>query len=302
MKPITKLFLSITLIGLLFACGSGRKEERAYRDVLKTDSTAIQEVSSSAAVVNKKDTVRKFIRTADLKFKVKSVINSTYAIENIISKQGGFVTYTQLNSTIDNKTTVAISADSSLETIYYSVVNNMTLRVPTEKLDTTLKIIAQLIDYLDYRTIKADDVALQLLSNKLTQQRTQNIEKRITKAIDNRGKKLRETTSAEELLASKQEQSDNAKVSNLSLHDQIDYSTITLSIYQRQALKRELIANEKNIDIYTPGLGSKLLEALKTGWEMLEAIIVFFAQLWWFLLFGAIGYMIYRISRKRLNK
>ncbi|MEI6823078.1 MAG: DUF4349 domain-containing protein [Bacteroidota bacterium] len=302
MKTITKLLLSITLIGLLFACGSGRKEERAYSDVLKTDSTAIKEVSSSAAVVNKKDTIRKFIRTADLKFKVKSVINSTYAIENIISKQGGFVTYTQLNSTIDNKTTVAISADSSLETIYYSVVNNMTLRVPTEKLDTTLKIIAQLIDYLDYRTIKADDVALQLLSNKLTQQRTQNIERRITKAIDNRGKKLRETTSAEELLASKQEQSDVAKVSNLSLNDQINYSTITLSIYQRQALKRELIANEKNIDIYTPGLGSKLLEALKTGWEMLEAIFVFFAQLWWFLLFVAIGYLIYRISRKRLNK
>ena len=302
MKTITKLFLSITLIGLLFACGSSRNEKSIYKEEAKTDSTAIQEVSSSAAVVNKKDTVRKFIRTADLKFKVKSVINSTYAIENIISKQGGFVTYTQLNSNIDNKTTVAISADSSLETIYYSVVNNMTLRVPTEKLDTTLKTIAQLIDYLDYRTIKADDVALQLLSNKLTQQRTQNIEKRITKAIDNRGKKLRETTSAEELLASKQEQSDVAKVSNLSLNDQINYSTITLSIYQRQALKRELIANEKNIDIYTPGLGSKLLEALKTGWEMLEAIIVFFAQLWWFLLFGAIGYMIYRISRKRLNK
>ena len=58
-------------------------------------------VSSTAAVENNKDSTRKFIRTADLKFKVKDAIRSTYDIENIIVKQGGFVTYTNLASTIN---------------------------------------------------------------------------------------------------------------------------------------------------------------------------------------------------------
>ncbi|MCX6210171.1 MAG: DUF4349 domain-containing protein, partial [Bacteroidetes bacterium] len=190
-------------------------------------------ISSTAAVENNKDSTHKFIRTADLKFKVKSVIASTYDIEAITSRLGGFVTYTNLQSTVDNVSNTAINADSTLETTYYTVSNSITLRVPNTKLDTTLKEISKNIDYLDYRIIKADDVALQLLSNNLTQKRSAKYEQRLANAIDNRGKKLKETTVAEDVLLNKQEQADNAKVSNLSLNDQLNFSTITLAIYQR---------------------------------------------------------------------
>ena len=137
-----------------------------------------------------------------MKFKVKSVIKSTYDIENITNKLGGFVTYTNLSSIINNVTTIAVSADSSLETTYYTVTNSIILRVPNTKLDTTLKEISKNIDYLDFRIIKAEDVALQILSNNLTQKRSAKNEERLTNAIDNKGKKLNETTTAEEILLS----------------------------------------------------------------------------------------------------
>jgi hypothetical protein len=305
MKTTTKLFAAIGLITLFFACNQSSTQDSTSakaENEMMMDSTANEFISSSAAVENGKDSTRKFIRTAELKFKVKSVVNATYAIENITNQFGGFVAFTELNSNIDNTTTTTVSADSSLETTYFTVANTMTLRVPNTQLDTTLKSIASLIDFLDYRIIKADDVALNLLANKLTQDRAKKTEKRLTTAIDNRGKKLKETTAAEELLSGKQEQSDNAKISNLSLQDQVNFSTITLSIYQRQAIKRELTSNNKNIDEYTPGFGSRIVDSFKSGWEILQNIIIFIAQMWGLILVAVVVYFLYRRFGHKLKK
>ncbi len=267
----------------------------------KNDENLKTIISSSAAVENKKDTTRKFIRTAELKFKVKSVINSTYNIEDITNRQGGFVTYTYLASSINNIITTAVSADSSLETTFFTVKNSITLRIPNTKLDTTLKEIAANIDFLDYRIIKADDMALQILSNNLTQKRTVKNEERLINAIDKRGKKLNETASAEELLLSKQEQADNAKIANLSLTDQIQFSTVNLIIYQHPTMRQELTPNYKNIDAYEPGLGQKILESLKFGWKIIEAIFVFLTKLWGLFLLGFAAYIIYKKYGRRVK-
>jgi hypothetical protein len=266
------------------------------------NSNSPEPVSSSAAVETNKNGDRKFVRTADLRFKVKSVINATYGIEDIANRHGGFVTYTSLNSNIDNVNTTAISADSSLETTYFTVVNALTIRVPNTRLDTTLKDIAKHIDYLDHRVIKADDVALQILSNDLTQKRSAKTEKRLADAIDNRGKKLNETVASEEILSNKQEQSDNAKIANLSLNDQINFSTITLNIYQRQEIKRELISNHKNITAYEPGFGRKVIEALTSGWHILEVTILFLLNLWGLFLAAIAVFLLYRYVAPKLKK
>lgn len=297
---IVKIILGVSLVLSLYNCKSANKENLLYEET--ADSTSNEFISSSAAVEKNKDTTRRFIRTAELKFKVKSVIKSTYDIEDITNRQGGFVTYTNLTSYIDNVTNIAISADSSLETTYFTVKNTITLRVPNIKLDTTLKEISRNIDYLDYRIIKAEDVALQILSNNLTQKRTAKNEERLTNAIDNRGKKLNETTIAEEVLLSKQEQADNAKISNLSLNDQINFSTLNLFIYQRQSIKKELVSNDKNINEYKPGFGKKILDSIKFGWNILEAVIVFLIKLWGLFLFFLIAYFVYRYYEKRFKK
>jgi hypothetical protein len=297
--PTPKVALGLGLLVLIFSCNGPRREATGKGAIADSISNAF--ISSSAAVENGKDSTRRFIRTAELKFKVKSVIKSTYDIENITNRQGGFVTYTNLSSDINNVTTIAVSADSTLETTYYTVTNSIKTRVPNTKLDTTLREISKNIDYLDYRIIKAEDVALQILSNNLTQKRSTKNQERLTNAIDKKGKKLNETTNAEELLLDKQEQSDNAKVSNLSLTDQIKFSTINISIYQRQTFKRELIFNDKNVDAYEPSFGSKVLESLKFGWDILETFLVFLTKLWGLFLFAILVYILYKRYGHRLK-
>lgn len=244
------------------------------------ESISGNSISSSAAVEKNTDPNRKFVRKAEIKSRVKNVVQTTYIVEDIITRNRGFVTLTELKSEISHTDESPISSDSSIINTHYTIVNNMVLRVPNTLLDTTLKEIARNFDFIDFRTISAEDVALQLLENNMTQSRIARNEGRLIKAIDQRGKKLEETTSAEELLLNKQEQSDQAKISNLSLNDQINYSTITLELYQRPAIKHEIVVNEKDIKSYQPNLFLKLWGAICDGWVWIENILVFLVRFW----------------------
>lgn len=293
MKTIAKLGLTtLVIIALLFSCKKAdyfSSEEAAdYKN--SADSTAV----SSSAAVEKKDNKQKFIRTADIKFKVKNVVKSTYAIENAVQKFGGFVTYTNLQSNIHDQIKTKISQDSTLETTKYSVENNITIRVPNTQLDTIIKSIAKQIDFLDFRIIKADDVSLKLLSNQLSQKRSANTEKRVEKAIDEKGKKINDIMEAENTLANQKEANDNRTIDNLSLQDQINFSTITLQLYQNETIRQEIMPGEKNSNAYKPNLGIQIIDALKSGWYILQAILVFFINLWPFILISLGGFFLYK--------
>ncbi|MFL5728508.1 MAG: DUF4349 domain-containing protein [Cytophagaceae bacterium] len=305
--------IAVFMVMTLLSCSKHEREDSKstmdYENRISMDSTAAssspsdaatssQRLSSSAAVENNKDTLRKFIRTADLKFKVKNVINATYEIEDITRRFGGFVSYTSLSSTTQYQNTIRISKDTSIQSTHFTVENTITMRVPNTRLDSTLKAIAPLVEYMDYRTIKADDIGLQILSNKLSQKRISDHEKRMKKAIDHKGQYLDETISAEDNLFYKKEASDNAMISNLSLMDQVSYSTVNIYLYQDQEVKKVKVTKEQEIEPYEPAFGLKLLNSLKTGWKIIEAIVVFLVQLWALILAGVVIFMIYRKIKK----
>ena len=304
MKSIPRYLLFIPVVTVLFfACNNGghynkeMKSDNKDQAKLTEPPAATGGLSSSAAVEKGKDPDRKFIRTADIKFRVKDVTKATYAIEDITSKFGGFVTSTQLQSVVDSKTNIPVSADSTLETTYFTVEDNMTIRVPNTKMDTTLKCIAKLVSFLDSRVIKANDIGLQLLANELTQKRAAKNEK---KSAVTGGNTYSQTIVFEDHATSPgttDEDGDNAKINNLSLMDQVKFSTINLSIYQRQSIKRELLQNESNIKAYEPGIGFRLWESIKIGWDGLESLLVFLVRLWWFFILVASGYLLFRKFR-----
>lgn len=297
MNKNTKIVLTLLALGLVLSCKERVAEESAdYSENVATNSTSV--VSSSAAVENKNSN-RKFVRTADVKFKVKNVAKSTYAIEDATTKFGGFVTYTHLQSNIHSEDRTKVSQDSTLVTTKYKVDNNITIRVPNTKMDTVIKTIAKQIHFLDYRIIKADDVSLQMLSNELAQKRSNSSEKRLANAIDSKGKKLNQVVKAEETLDAKKEQNDASKLQNLSLQDQVNFSTLTLNIYQDESIKQEMVANEKSINAYRPNIGLQIWDSIKTGWFMLEHIVSFIVVLWPFALIGFLGFLGYKKFLKK---
>lgn len=297
MKQVSKLGLAVLLLGIAFACKQATSSDEASAETA-ADSVGVGTTSSNAAVV-KKESNRKFVRTADLKFKVKNVAKSTYAIENIVAKNGGFVTFTDLKSTVNEKSETKISQDSTLETTRFTVDNTITLRVPNTQLDTVLKSMVKEVAFLDSRLIKADDVALQLLSNKMAQKRLTSHQKRLEKGIDTKGKKLNDITNAEDKVLDRETESDETVLKNLSLEDQVNFSTVTLYLYQRESVLQEMVANEKSINAYRPHIGLQILDGLKTGWFMFEAIIAFIVQLWSIIVLVILGLFIYKKYLKK---
>lgn len=300
MKQYSKMGLALLLLGLAFACKQADNME-ASADATEniTESKTTADMVSSNAAVEPKDSNRKFVRTADIKFKVKNVAQSTYAVESIIAKHGGFITFTDLKSNINQKTETKISQDSILETTKYTVDNSITFRVPNTAMDTVLKSMVKEIEFLDNRLIKADDVSIQMLSNKLAQKRLQKSQARLEKGIDSKGKKLNQIVDAEDKVLDKETDSDSQLLNTLTLEDQVNFSTVTLYLYQRETTKHELFANDKNTDAYRPNIGLQLLESLKTGWYILEGILAFIAQLWSIVLLGILGFIVYKVYLKK---
>jgi len=289
-KIVKHSLIPLAIIVLIISC---KKAEAPEESPAEEAAVAADTISSSAAVQKEGDN-RKFVRTADLKFKVKNVTQSTYAIENITNKFDGYVTYTNLQTNISDKFETKISQDSTLETTRYNVENNITIRVPNKRLDTVIKCIAKQIDFLDFRVIKADDVSLKMLANQLSQKRSATNEKRVEKAIDSKGKKINDIMEAENNLASQKEQNDNSKLENLSLQDQVNFSTLTIEIYQHESVKQEMVANTKDYHHYKPNIGIRIIDSLKTGWYVLVDIIVFIIEIWWLLLIVIGGIFLYK--------
>jgi len=275
------------------------KSKAQYEDEKVSPETYI---SSSAALENPNDTARKMIRTADIKFKVKDVIKATYNIENIVVRQGGFVENTNLTSQINSINEKRVKSDSTLVTTYYSVVNTLVLRVPNTKLDTTLKEIAQLVDFMDYRVINAKDVTLDLLSKRLEQSRLARYDSRMKNAIADKGRRLNDVADAENNLLYKQEQADEAKLANLKIIDKIKYSTINLSLYQNQSIKYETVAREKEVKEYSKPFGTRFVDAMKFGWTIITEIFLFLLNLWAIILIavlGLFGWKYFKFLRKK---
>jgi hypothetical protein len=276
---LSGIVLSTTLV--LFSCGPSAEEmsdrEEKAKVFADSVSTAIQNIEQPKL---KADSNRAFVRTADLSFKVKDVKNATFDIERIVSEHNGYVTSSILESDVNYKNSLRVSKDSMLDIINYTVHNNIIMRIPNTELDKTLTEIAGLIDYLDYRKIKADDVTKEFQAAKLSENRFVNHKKRLEKAIDGKGKKLDQMVEAENELLVKQEWADNSKLNTMELAHDVSYSTVSINIYQKETTKKEAYAYTLPSEPYTPNFGSKFLTSVSDGASVFGEIILFFVKLW----------------------
>lgn len=293
MKSISlKVVALLAILAVAFSC-KNYQDSKVYETEAIADASAPSDVSSNASI-EKPNGQRKFIRTADAKFEVSDVRKATYAIENATTKFNGFVTQTNLQSHVSEREETKISQDSSLQTVKYTVDNSITIRIPNTKLDTVLRTIGKEIKFLDHRIIKADDVSLEMLAGKMALKRNAAREKRLENAIDSRGGKLKSVVDAEDRLDAKKSQTDSNTIANLDLHDKVDFSTITLQIYQKETTRTEIVPNHAKVDAYRPHIGIRIFDGLKTGWHILEGIIAFIVQLWSIVLLVLVGVFVYK--------
>jgi hypothetical protein len=317
MKPsFLSYFILLVTSGLLFfGCSpSGPSKEQLAADsirrpdsIAKVDSIAKAEAMAAETVANDLNSKtnapknRNFIKTAQIKFRVKHVRSATEKIEDFTASFQGYVKYSSLTNHTENFSTEKISKDSSVESRLIIVENQMVLRIPHEKLDSLLRAMNALIVFLDYRTYNMDDVTSALLRNINDATRIKKYSQRQTGHIDTKPSKLKETTQAEESLLDKQKQADDLLVTNKDLEEQVKYATVNLLIYQKPVIVRDVIANFGEYDSYRPSFFSRIAGSTARGWYLLSTIIVFIFNLWGILLLIVLTLFIYRfISRNKI--
>lgn len=296
------IFLSkAVLFGAIgcFAMACSSQNEKTFNETnqsLMPDSAVVE--PQTGATTDKPQ--RKFICTADLQFKVKDVRKSSEEIEDLTAKYGGFIAYSNLYSDILDKKTVVISRDSVLEVSSINIQNAINIRVPNQNLQALLKDLNGMMLYVNHRIIKADDVSLQMLSHELYNKRVEKFSERAQSVNQHRKGDIAAATDAEDTVLSRQISADEHKVQNMNLQDQVDFSTVTINLYQHTILNKAIVENHEGIDSYRTNVFLRIWDSIKTGWIFFEDVIVVLARLWMFFLLGGIAFWVWQY-RKRLQ-
>ncbi|MDP2387493.1 MAG: DUF4349 domain-containing protein [Bacteroidota bacterium] len=292
-----KTFLVIGLpVSIIFsACAGSSSEERSankstydYAEApptdisanAKQDSVLTSNVFAPMTVGKTNDSNHVFMRNADMRFSVKDVRQATLDIEKLVRKYDGFVTYTSLTGNKYLNNSVRVSKDSIMEVYKMNVTNEITLRVPNVNLDSTLIELNGIIEFIDNRTIRADDVKLQLLATSLKAKRNLQHINKLDKKIDDQGKKLPQTVHALNDLNYSKTNYDEQQLNLMDLTDKVSYSTVKMYVYQPEVMEYKKSMLPAIIKPYSPSFGDRLSSALNTGLTILQAILLFFATIW----------------------
>lgn len=193
-----------------------------------------------------------------------------------------------------------MSADSILEISRYELINTITLRVPNTELDSTLRQIGGWVDLFEHRDILADDIRLRMMANAMGVRRAKAHSLRVSAAIDDQGRKLKETLAAEEALEASDQRRDQGILINMDLNDRVGFSTVSIDIFQRPLVRKEMIANERSLEGYRPSLWSRIGTSLKDGWNLVELMVVGLLSIWpVVMILGCTLWLVWRNSRKR---
>lgn len=248
----------------------------------------------------KNDSIRKFIRIANLKFKVQNVVQASYSIEKIAIENGGIIIKSDIRNTNSYTESIPSTSDSIIQITHYTLTGYLELNVPYQNLNQILDEIAPLAKVIDYRTVTAENVSIQLLEERLNKERLAKKQRRLSNAIDNKGHRLYDIVDAENSLDAAADSENRSKIEEYRLNDQIMYSNIYLQLYQDESTYIEKKACAKEIK---PAFSNQLSEGLANGWAAIITVFLFFINIWplTLILLAAIVGFIYWKKKKKTN-
>jgi hypothetical protein len=244
---------------------------------------------------------KKFIRTADLRFKVKQVEEATHKIEKLARDLNGYVYQSDIKSNRFSERNIELSPDSMQVVFEYVIENNLIIRVPNIHFDSIMNVIAKMHIFIDYRTVKTEDVSTTFLRNKLKAEKNAEYEKRIQRASDQGSRRLDDIVEAERQASEMADMAIDKKIANYELQDRIDFSTISLNIYQASSVYKETVKNTR-LRSYQPNFWQRAWEAIRTGWNIILDIIIALIYLWPLYLLAVLIYFGIKYIRRWMKK
>jgi hypothetical protein len=265
-----------------------------------SDKKDREKTAPPPSVSEPKKPERKIIRTAQMRFKAAKTDNATYRVEKIAKQFGGYVTESQMNSSVVSEKDVAVSNDSVIHLAQYQLENTMVVRVPNEQLDTFLIEMSRIYLFLDHRRISADDVTLAYMSSQLKSKIREHAAQRIQNATDTKGKRLDDIVNAETAMTQLHDEAIDQQIANAEKDFNIQYSVVNLNIYQDMDIVKTMKANP-SLYAYSPSFFTRLKESVAYGWAMVLEIVLGLVSVWYLFLGVGLGWFLFRKYGKQFN-
>ena len=295
-KIIILSCITLTGIGFIQSCGPSASE-MAYREKSQSIANSIAAYAPGLATDTIQGITHNFMRSADLKFKVSNILEASHRIEDLVIKKGGYVSLSDFSSIISYSTSVKFKEDSLLESIHYTTVNAITLRIPNKELDTVVRAISNIALFIDYRKIKADDAKMTLYANSLAEKRYSHSQARLEKSVVNHKKAIKQRLRTEELLLEKQTLADNAHLDSYDLADKVNYATLVLELYQPQQMTTSTIAVPAVVEPFVPSFFQQLQKSILKGFGLLKSCFLFLMSSWGLIVCFIVFFLIFKKSR-----
>ena len=279
MKALYCLYiLSFSLF--IFSCNNSAIKQQE-EVVALSDTTSVNGFSGDEV---------KLVKTAGLHCKVHDVEKSTRAVSAIAQQFGGMVFNLSMEYEETGRNELPLSADSLMIVTVATPQANMTIRMPSQNLEAFMYGVADIGYFTKSSTLNIDDRSLQYLENNLKQQSRTAV---ITGSSLRRDKSFTHTRA----IQVKDDVIDK-QLANKSIDAQVNYSTVSLTLYQNQVIRKEVVANYAVADYQLP-FSQRLGNAISNGWQMFQSFLLVLAHLWMFVFITAGGYFYYRFLQHK---
>ena len=267
----TKFF--IPLAGLVLFCTCKGKNNYEIKSI-SVDSLSKDMADTSQA---------KLVKTAAIDFKVKNVQQTATRVTALTEGMGGMVTHQQMGTSPERTQDVSVSRDSVMRVISFSTAADITVKVPSIKLEKFMDSVATMGIYVTSRNLDISDKSLDYLSLRL------KLKSRVD--LVDRQKKGKVVIKDPSRVLDLQDDMVDQQISNRQIDEAVKNSVITLHFYQSNTINKELIAND-DPSAYNLPFFKRLGLAVANGVDIFADVVIGLANIWLFILLGVIGWML----------
>ena len=252
------LMIMLAAVALLAAC---KGKHSPYEIVNNSKSNR----ADSAKIADTVPTAPKLVKTAEMNFKVKNVQQVTENIDALAKQYGGVVMHLQIQSSTDQSRDVHISSDSIKRISAFNTTADMTIKVPSGKLEDFMNRVGHMGMYVNMSKMDIEDKSLDYLSSQLKL----NSRKELV-SQQRRGKIVIKDPSSVLLL---KDDLVDEQIGNRKINEAVKYSIIDLNFYQSNTINTEIIAND-DPSAYNIPIFQRLSLAFANGWNIFIDVVV----------------------------
>ena len=247
---------------------------------------------------------KELLITASANFKVKDVVKSSTAIENLTRQQGGYVALSNISNQPNDSRTF-VQDDKNITITTYTRQADMTVRVPRVNVNKFLAQLQPQVAFLNEQEFTAEDVTLDIYRQKLASQLGSDMADELSQERLNSKNNKDQSSNVDAISATydARRQQELAKLEQMAIADKVKYSTIRLTFMQPDISYKEITQNlEVLMDAESPSFGAQVQQAFKFGWEMLRWFVLGMIKMWWLVAIGGALYLIYRVIKALYRK